>query len=46
MPIKFERRDAISAVKKKFAADFVGEGEGQVPANVYGGLLHDVEADR
>ena len=24
---------------------FVGEGEGKVPANVYGGLLHDVEAD-
>src|SRR5450432_904252 len=45
LPIKFERRDALSAVKKKFAADFVGEGEGKVPANVYSGLLHDVEAD-
>src|ERR1700761_9604087 len=45
LPIKFERRDALSAVKKKFAADFVGEGEGKVPASVYGGLLHDVEAD-
>jgi polyribonucleotide nucleotidyltransferase len=45
LPIKFERRDALSAVKKKFAAEFVGEGEGKVPANVYGGLLHDVEAD-
>jgi polyribonucleotide nucleotidyltransferase len=45
LPIKFERRDAISAVKKKFAADFVGEGEGQVAASVYSGLLHDVEAD-
>jgi polyribonucleotide nucleotidyltransferase len=45
LPIKFERRDALSAVKKKFAADFVGEGEGKVAANVYGGLLHDVEAD-
>jgi polyribonucleotide nucleotidyltransferase len=45
LPIKFERRDALSAVKKKFAADFVGEGEGKVPASVYSGLLHDVEAD-
>jgi polyribonucleotide nucleotidyltransferase len=45
LPIKFERRDALSAVKKKFAAEFVGEGEGKVAANVYGGLLHDVEAD-
>ena len=45
LPIKFERRDALSAVKKKFAAEFVGEGEGKVPANVYAGLLHDVEAD-
>ena len=44
-PIKFERRDALSAIKKKFAAEFVGEGEGKVAANVYGGLLHDVEAD-
>jgi polyribonucleotide nucleotidyltransferase len=45
LPIKFERRDALSVVKKKFAEQFVGEGEGKVPANVYGGLLHDVEAD-
>src|SRR5579863_1131785 len=45
LPIKFERRDALSAAKKKFAADFVGEGEGKVPANVYSGLMHDVEAD-
>ena len=35
IPIKFERRDALSAVKKKFAAEFVGEGEGKVAANVY-----------
>src|ERR1700742_1251807 len=33
-PIKFERRHALSAVKKKYAADFVGEGEGKVAANV------------
>ena len=45
LPIKFERRDALSGIKKKFAADFVGEGEGKVPANVYSGLMHDVEAD-
>jgi polyribonucleotide nucleotidyltransferase len=45
LPIKFERRDALSAVKKKYAEQFVGEGEGKVTANVYGGLLHDVEAD-
>ena len=45
LPIKFERRDALSAVKKKYAEQFVGEGEGKVPANVYGSLLHDVEAD-
>jgi polyribonucleotide nucleotidyltransferase len=44
-PIKFERRDALSAIKKKFAAEFVGEGEGKVAANVYGSLLHDIEAD-
>src|SRR3954471_10934332 len=45
LPIKFERRDALSAVKKKYAEQFVGEGEGKVTANVYGALLHDVEAD-
>src|SRR5471030_833048 len=45
IPVKFTRRDSLSAVKKKFAAEFVGEGEGKVPANVYSGLLHDVEAD-
>jgi polyribonucleotide nucleotidyltransferase len=46
LPIKFERRDALSAVKKKFAAEFVGDAaDGKVPASVYGGLLHDVEAD-
>jgi polyribonucleotide nucleotidyltransferase len=46
LPIKFERRDALSAVKKKFAAEFVGDAaDGKVAASVYGGLLHDVEAD-
>ena len=45
IPVKFERRDALSAAKKKFAAEFVGEGEGKVAASVFGGLFHDVEAD-
>ncbi|HVW73585.1 MAG TPA: polyribonucleotide nucleotidyltransferase [Rhizomicrobium sp.] len=45
IPVKFERRDALAAIKKKYAEQFVGEGEGKVPANVYGSLLHDVEAD-
>ena len=45
LPVKFERRDALSTAKKKFAAEFVGEGEGKVPANVYSSLMHDVEAD-
>ena len=45
IPVKFERRDALAAIKKKYAEQIVGEGEGKVPANVYGGLLHDVEAD-
>jgi len=42
---KHARRDAISAIRKTFAETYVGEGEGKVPANVYSGLLHDVEAD-
>jgi len=41
---KHARRDAIAAVRKAHAAAFVGEGEGQVPANVYSGLMHEVEA--
>ncbi|MBV9548087.1 MAG: polyribonucleotide nucleotidyltransferase, partial [Alphaproteobacteria bacterium] len=41
---KHERRDAISAVRKSLAEQFVGEGEGKVAANVYSGLMHDVEA--
>src|SRR6201992_261322 len=43
--VKFERRDALSAIKKKYAEQFVGEGEGKVAANVYGGLLDDVGGD-
>jgi polyribonucleotide nucleotidyltransferase len=45
LPIKFERRDALSTIKKKFAAEFVGEGDGKIAASVYSGLMHDVEAD-
>ena len=41
---KHARRDAIAAVRKTFAETYVGEGEGKVPANVYSGLMHDVEA--
>jgi polyribonucleotide nucleotidyltransferase len=45
IPVKFERRDAISALKKKTAESFVGEGEGKLTAKEFGGLFHDLEAD-
>jgi len=45
IPIKFERRDAIANLRKKHAADFVGEGEGKLNAKDFGNLFHDVEAD-
>jgi polyribonucleotide nucleotidyltransferase len=41
---KHVRRDAISAVRKKYAADYVGEGDGKVAANTFSDLMHDVEA--
>ncbi|MBN9546011.1 MAG: polyribonucleotide nucleotidyltransferase [Alphaproteobacteria bacterium] len=41
---KHKRRDAISAERKSLAENFVGEGEGKVAANVFSGLMHDVEA--
>jgi len=41
---KHERRDAIAAIRKKFAEKYVGEGEGKVAANTYSDLMHDVEA--
>jgi polyribonucleotide nucleotidyltransferase len=44
IPEKHVRRDAISAVRKKLAEQYVGEGNGKVAANVYSGLMHDVEA--
>ena len=46
LPTSSSAATRIAAVKKKTAADFVGEGEGKVAANVYfGNLMHDVEAD-
>jgi polyribonucleotide nucleotidyltransferase len=45
IPVKFERRDAIAALKKKTAESFVGEGEGKLTAKEFGGLFHDLEAD-
>jgi polyribonucleotide nucleotidyltransferase len=44
IPEKHVRRDAIAAVRKKLAEQHVGEGGGKVPANVFSGLMHDVEA--
>jgi polyribonucleotide nucleotidyltransferase len=44
IPEKHVRRDAISAVRKTLSAQYVGEGAGKVPANVFSGLMHDVEA--
>jgi len=41
---KHARRDAIAAIRKTFAETHVGEGEGKVSANVFSGLMHDVEA--
>jgi polyribonucleotide nucleotidyltransferase len=37
------RGDAIQAVRKKLAADYVGEGEGRIAANTFSNLMHDVE---
>jgi len=45
IPVKHERRDAISALRKKYEADFVGEGEGKLNAKDFGNFFHDVEAD-
>src|SRR5579862_2738988 len=42
---KHVRRDAIQAVRKKLAADFVGEGEDKIAANTFSNLMHDVEGD-
>ncbi|HEV2562156.1 MAG TPA: polyribonucleotide nucleotidyltransferase [Rhizomicrobium sp.] len=41
---KHVRRDAISAVRDKLKAEYVGEGEGKVAANTFSNLMHDVEA--
>ncbi|HEX4532803.1 MAG TPA: polyribonucleotide nucleotidyltransferase [Rhizomicrobium sp.] len=45
IPVKHERRDAISAIRKKHEAAFAGEGEGKLNTKEYGSLFHDVEAD-
>ncbi|HEX2594588.1 MAG TPA: polyribonucleotide nucleotidyltransferase [Rhizomicrobium sp.] len=45
IPVKHERRDAIAAVRKKYEADFVGEGEGKLNSKDYGSLFHEVEGD-
>jgi polyribonucleotide nucleotidyltransferase len=45
IPIKFERRDAIANLRRKYAESFVGEGEGRLNAKDFGNLFHDVEAD-
>src|ERR1700759_151928 len=45
IPVKHERRDAIAALRKKYADAFVGEGEGKLAAKDYGSLFHEVEAD-
>jgi polyribonucleotide nucleotidyltransferase len=44
IPQKGERHDRIDAVKHAAKAQFVGEGEGMVPENVFKGLFKDVEA--
>ena len=41
---KHERRDAIAAIKKKYAEKYVGTDEGKVAANTFSDLFHDVEA--
>jgi len=40
---KHVRGDAIAAVRKKLAADYVGDGEGKLAANTFSNLMHDVE---
>ena len=44
IPQKGERHDRIDAIKHAAKAQFVGEGEGTVPENVFKGLFKDVEA--
>jgi polyribonucleotide nucleotidyltransferase len=41
---KQQRQDALAQVRQTFAETFVGEAPGQVSANVYSDLMHDVEA--
>jgi polyribonucleotide nucleotidyltransferase len=41
---KHARRDAISAVRAKYAETYVGEGDARVAKNTFSNLMHDVEA--
>jgi polyribonucleotide nucleotidyltransferase len=41
---KHVRRDRIAEIRAKAAEQFVGEGEGKLPANKFGNLFHDLEA--
>ncbi len=41
---KHVRRDAIAAVRDRLKEQYAGEGEGQVAANTFNNLMHDVEA--
>ena len=42
---KHLRRDRIAEIRAKAAEQFVGEGEGKLPANKFGNLFHDLEAN-
>jgi polyribonucleotide nucleotidyltransferase len=41
---KHARRDAIDAIRKATAAQFVGEGDGKLPEKEFKNLFHDLEA--
>ncbi|MBN9557277.1 MAG: polyribonucleotide nucleotidyltransferase [Alphaproteobacteria bacterium] len=41
---KHLRRDRIAEIRARAAEQFVGEGEGKLPANKFGNLFHDLEA--
>ena len=42
---KHLRRDRIAEIRARAAEQFVGEGEGKLPANKFGNLFHDLEAN-
>ncbi len=45
IPEKHVRRDALAAVQKKAAAEYVGEETGKLPENKFKNLFHDLEAN-